>query len=385
MVLPLGLGHKHIKISLVSVLFFTCLGWSYFQAGLVEPHLLRLLISAILFLAMAPYVEMRMGTFLTLIGTACFGLISGKLLNFSEYYFHPFMAASWLTGAYFSLFYFKEFKLGIWRIFDWKYLTFESSFFVPFLYIFAWWGFIFSVKFDQTFFIQNLYPLGSFVIGAIIGYSYRRFRPVPMGFLYEFEWLSWKNLVNKNVNTKKLAIAAQYILDFNPTNMKVQYDICKRIAIDLRSQTIHDKLLNNFFNKQLNLLLDHLAKENKLESGLSLLSSLPIKNSFQKVFTKISSQNLYIYARAAEKNALNILAITLYSAFVEKNPKSIKIRKVLKSLDYLLEAEIEDQSYIDDLQFLESNLVVPELSNLYQQHFQFSRTAVITAVHKKPS
>ena len=383
MILPLGLGHKHIQTSYVSWLFFLSSVASYYEPSIMEGHYLRWVLSFTLILAMAPYVEMRMGTLLTLILTLFMGALGGHLLlESAPYYFSPFLAASGVTGCFYALFYSKDFKLGFWRVINWKYIAIESSFFVPFLFVLFWWVYIFSVSFNNTLLIENLFPVGSLLFGLVIGYFFKKKHPVPKGFLYEFEWENWKTVIKKNVELKKMAQVAKRILDFNPDNLKVQYDICKKIAIEFNDESWNHKKLISFFNKQLNSLLEHLMREKRMDSGLELLLSLPIKSGFQKVFTNISSQSLFHYGQAAKKKKLNILAISLYVAYVEKNPKGKKKDMALKGVDYLLEIEMDLQSHLDILQFLEAQAVHPELNTLFKQHFQFSRTALVTGIRK---
>lgn len=335
---------------------------------------------------MAPYVEMRMGTFLTLIGTLFSGLVFGRaVFPSATAYFQPFLSASWIMGCYFSLFFYREFKVGIWRVFDWKYFYFENNIFVPILFVSSWWAHLFTSRFDKAYLIENLFPVGIWLLGVVLGFWFKNKRPIPMGFLYEFEWSRWRSLIKRNVELKKLVAVAGVILEFNPDNLKVQYDVCKKIVNEFKNEAWNDKNIILFFNKQLSSLLEHLIKENRLESGLELLLTLPIKTSFHKVFTQISSLNLLTFAKVAEKKQLNVLAITLLSAFIEKNPKLKKNQEILKTIDLLLEVEMDLQSNIDLLQFLEVIVVVPELKHLFKQHFQFSRTAVVTAVSKKSS
>jgi hypothetical protein len=176
---------------------------------------------------------------------------------------------------------------------------------------------------------------------------------------------------------------AQMILSFNPGNTKVRYDISSRLVREMKEGKNLDKEDLQFFILNLDKLLTHFSKQQKWDFGLDLLGTLPIDTSFQKIIYNLRGANLLSYGNYAEKNKLNLVAIVLYVAFLEKNFKSSKAGKILRSVDYLLEAEMESNQNISQLQYLEGLIQTIEVKNLFKQHFQFSRTAVLTGLHKK--
>lgn len=58
---------------------------------------------------------------------------------------------------------------------------------------------------------------------------------------------------------------------------------------------------------------------------------------------------------------------------------------ILKKIDFLIEHEFESQQNMEDLAFIEMTVNNDKVKTLFKQHFQFSRTAVVTAVRKKTS
>ncbi|MCB0391356.1 MAG: hypothetical protein KDD58_08695, partial [Bdellovibrionales bacterium] len=238
MILPLGLGHKHIKTSFISWFVIISFGLSFIYKKDINISIAEIVLVTLLVLSMAPYVEMRMGRLLTFLFSMTIGVASGKLVLNEPNYVNFFAVASWYSGAYFSLFYLRDFKWAIWKVWGWKYFSVSSGLVVPFLYVFAWWGYVFSSHSPD--YIHNFLPISSFLFGLFTGHVYRRKNPIPLGFLYQFEWNRWKSLSKRNVNTKKMVSVAKVILDFNPMNIKVQYDICKKIVLDLKNEPINE-------------------------------------------------------------------------------------------------------------------------------------------------
>ncbi|MCB0355437.1 MAG: hypothetical protein KDD40_00430 [Bdellovibrionales bacterium] len=336
---------------------------------------------------MAPYVEMRMGSALPLISAfACGGLDNKYLLAYSEHYFQPFLVASWIAGLYYSLFVHKEFKIALWRIFSWKYYYVDSRLAVPITFVLSWWAYVFSNPYSLNRIFENLIPVVLFVLASAAGDFFKKKNPIPKGFLYNFEWQRWRTLTKRqNVDLKKMTKVAQFILDFNPQNIKVQYDICKRMANEFKNTDIKQKDMITFFSLQLNHLLFHLAVENRYESGIEILRVLPIKKSFKKVLVNMSSKILLAYAKYCESKKQNLLAIFLYCAYIEKRQQTKKLKEILSILDLILAKEMDLQENIDFIQELEEQITQSELKTLLKQHFQFSRTAIATAIHKKIS
>ncbi len=383
MVVPLGLGHKHIKTPILSWFFVASLMVSYVFPQVIEFNYIRLLVVGLIVIPLGPYIEMRAGALYLAVGMALFSVITGRVFGISSFYLEPFSAASWLAGSYFSIFYYKKFKIKIWAILSWHSEKIDNSAFVPVFFVSMWWIHIFSSPLSEQSIVLNIVPIVCFLIGTVSGLIFRKIFPVPKGFLYDFEWKRWKNLVKRGAEVKKMSRVARAILDINPDNFKVRYDICKKIIQAIKVSSDLDKSELIFFNTQFSVLLSYFIRTRRVESGLEMVSSLPIEASYQKIIVKMNGSVQLGYGKIAEKKHMNLLALTLYCAFIEKNYKSSKSSAILKKIDNLLEKEIENPKSLQVLQFLESNLV--EAKTLFKQHFQFSRTAVVTAVHKKSS
>ncbi len=386
MILPIGLGHKHIQVPAVTWLIFVGLSISYFIPNLMEQNDIRFFISALIILSLTPYHEFRSGSLFTAMGLVLFSMLSLRYVGFQDRpYLDSFCGASWLMGSYLILFYRKSFKVSLWRIINWKVLSVETSLFIPIFFISAWWLNIYAGDYHKESLLQHIVPLFCFLLGLISGGIYKKLDSIPTHYLYKFEWKRWERLVKQKSPTKKMVRVASAIFHFNPENSKVRYDICKKIVKDIKNNETLDKETTSFFLTELDNLLVEFAKNRKVDSGIDILVSLPLLASYQKFLSKLTGGNLIYYGRAAERKHLNLLTITLYVAFLDKNFNSSKSPKLLKKVDYLLESEMERNQNISELQFLELNTSQVEVKNLFKQHFQFSRTAVVTGLHKKTS
>jgi len=387
MILPAGLGHKHIKNPISTWVVFLSILISFVWPVSFIHDQKEIWVCVLLLVMSSSYLEFRIGSLNLLFGYLFFTFVPGNILLWLDknelalFQNHPFWGISWMSGLYGLYFFNKPFKIFYWRLLNWNYWSIQTKYIWPSIFVFSWLFHVYS--YSNLNYLFGFLPLILFLTGFVMAFINTLISPIPSQYIYKFEWKRWERLMKQRTDLKKLRRMAQMILSFNPGNTKVRYDISSRLVREMKEGKNLDKEDLQFFILNLDKLLTHFSKQQKWDFGLDLLGTLPIDTSFQKIIYNLRGANLLSYGNYAEKNKLNLVAIVLYVAFLEKNFKSSKAGKILRSVDYLLEAEMESNQNISQLQYLEGLIQTIEVKNLFKQHFQFSRTAVLTGLHKK--
>lgn len=182
------------------------------------------------------------------------------------------------------------------------------------------------------------------ILGICLGLIWKKFKPVPYPFLYDYEIKEWLRI--KEVQDRALFIdQALELVKYNPDNKVIIRELIKRIApiekdlagLDLDEEILLRQLMPNH--------LKDLYRQQDFLEFYKTLERIPHSWSMSTCLRLFSQKDLLKIIDSSIDDERLLTSILVIQAFVERYEKSPKVRNLLRTLGSILDHVPLDSFY----------------------------------------
>lgn len=318
--------------------------YTLFLAVFSHENLMHLLGNMLFLFIFGRYVEQKMGVLpyfsaYILLGTLSLGIYAW----FNNGNFLHILGASAnvsvVMGAFYALFFRQKLKVFFF------YLGFKIAQFPVKTYMFF---FFMLQEFIYSFTAMESVAYGAhatgLILGICLGLIWKKFKPVPYPFLYDYEIKEWLKI--KEVQDRALFIdQALELVKYNPDNKVIIRELIKRIApiekdlagLDLDEEILLRQLMPNH--------LKDLYRQQDFLEFYKTLERIPHSWSMSTCLRLFSQKDLLKIIDSSIDDERLLTSVLVIQAFVERYEKSPKVRNLLRTLSSILDHVPLDSFY----------------------------------------
>ncbi|MBC76634.1 MAG: hypothetical protein CME64_11525 [Halobacteriovoraceae bacterium] len=310
--------------------------YTLFLAVFSHETLMHLLGNMLFLFIFGRYVEQRVGPVPFLVSYIVLGTMAlGLYAWFNDGNFLHILGASAnvsvVMGAFYALFFHKKLKVFFF------YLGVKIARFPVKTYMFL---FFMLQEFIYSFTALESVAYGAHAAGLVLGMSFgvawKRIRPVPSPFIYEYEHKEWQSLQFK----KDRAIFIEKALNlvkYNPDNNVIVRELVRRLApieLELSEMDLDEEIL---LRQLIPTYLKDLYKNDEFNEFYESIERLPHSWSMSVCLSKFSQKDLLKLIDKCIDDERLLTSVLVIQAFVERYEKSPKVKNLLKTLGSVLD------------------------------------------------